>query len=65
MKKYTFNLDLIIVVSILFILCVAANVYQSRLHDELHKKKMELQIDLITTQLELIDVKGKLKNSEL
>lgn len=63
MKKYTFNIDLIIVVTILFAICIGANVYQSHLHDDLHKKNMELQISLITTQLELIDVKEKLKNS--
>ena len=60
MKKYTFNIDLIIVVTILFALCIGANVYQSHLHDEIYKENMELQISLIITQLELRDVKIEL-----
>ncbi len=61
MKKYSFNIDLIITVIVLFTLCIGANLYQRYLHGELHNKNMALQLKLMTTELELIDVKAKLK----
>lgn len=61
MKKYTFNIDLIITVVVLFALCIGASIYQRYLHGELHKKHMELQMKLTIAELELIDANAKLK----
>ena len=61
MKRYTFNIDLIITVIVLFALCMGASIYQRYLYGELHKKHMELQIKQAISELELIDAKAKLK----
>ncbi len=63
MKKYTFNLDLIITVIVLFCLCISASIYQRLLYGNLHHDYLELQLKLLNTELELIDVKTKLVNS--
>jgi|GEM_PF-3449847 hypothetical protein len=61
MKKYILHLDAIIVVIILFVLCISANIFQRKLHGDLHKENIALISQLTNTQLELIESKSSLK----
>ena len=61
MKKYTLNLDAIIIIVILFVLCISANIFQRKLHGDLHKENIALISQLTNTQLELINNKASLK----
>jgi hypothetical protein len=64
MKKYTLHLDAVIVVGLLFVLCIGANIFQRKLHGDLHKKNIALISELTNTQLELIDSKVLFKECD-
>ncbi len=61
MKKYILHMDAIIVVVILFVLCISANIFQRKLHGDLHKENIALISQLTNTKLELIGNKASLK----
>ncbi len=55
MKKFTIHLDAIILVVMLLVICIGSNIYQRKLHGDLHKKNIALIVQLTDTQLELIN----------
>ena len=64
MKKFTFHLDMIIVVIVLFGLCVAGNLYQRKIHGELTKEYIALKLHSSNIEISLIETKGALKTCE-
>ena len=64
MKKFTFHLDMVIVVITLLVLCIVGNLYQRKIHGELHDAYIALKKQSTNTELELILTKSALKNCE-
>ena len=64
MKKFTLHLDALIVVFILFVLCIAGNIYQRKIHGDLHKQNIALITELTDKKLSLIGKEKLLKNCE-
>lgn len=61
MKKFTFHIDMIIVVVMLFVLCIAGNLYQRKIHLDLHKENIALIKELTDTKVELNNTRALLK----
>ncbi len=55
MKKFTLHLDALIVVFILFVLCVVGNIYQRKIHGDLHNQNIALITELTNNKLALIE----------
>lgn len=64
MKKLTLHLDALIVVFILFVLCIVGNIYQRKLHGDLHKQNISLITELTNERLALIENKTLLNKCE-
>lgn len=61
MKKFTFNLDLIVVVIVLFLLSLGANIYQWQIHGELSKSNISNKLGLTQKHVELINSESALE----
>lgn len=64
MKKFTLHLDALIVVFILFVLCIVGNIYQRKLHGDLHKQNIALITELTNKKIALIENETLLSDCE-
>lgn len=64
MKKFTLHLDALVVVLILFVLCIAGNIYQRKLHGDLHNQNISLITELTNKKLALIENETLLNKCE-
>jgi hypothetical protein len=64
MKKFTLHLDVLIVVFILFVLCISGNIYQRKIHSDLHKQNISLITELTNEKLAFIEKKTLLNKCE-
>lgn len=64
MKKFSFHLDMIVVVIILFLLSVGANIYQWQIHGALHKSNISNKLGMTEKHVALIDTEIALKECQ-
>ncbi len=60
MKKYSINLDALLVISLLFLVSVLANIYLVLENRETGKNLLDMEMDLVLNQLEAASTKGEL-----
>ena len=64
MKKFSFHIDMIIVIIFLFLLSVGANIYQWQIHGALHKSNISNKLGMAEKHAALIDTEIELKECE-
>ena len=61
MKTFTFHLDMIVVVILLFGMSIGGNLYQNQQHGELNKAYLANKMELTNKHVALIDTEVALK----
>lgn len=64
MKKFSFHLDMIVVVIILFLISISANIYQWQINDEIHKSNISNKLDVTEKHVALINTEAALKECQ-
>ncbi len=61
MKTFTFHLDMVVVVIVLFLMAIGASLYQLQLHGKLHKEYLATKLELTNKHVALINTEIALK----
>ena len=61
MKTFTFHLDMIVVIILLFCMSIGGNLYQNQQHGKLNKEYLATKMELTNKHVALIDTETALK----
>lgn len=64
MKKFSFHLDMIVVVIILFLISIGANIYQWQINDEIHQSNISNKLGMTKKHVALINTEIALRECQ-